>query len=71
MKHRRKRAQSLPLRSCWITSGEPKRVSFRERQGSTPDDDKTRRFGGYLMFCGMASLALPFTHKFSTLILCR
>jgi type II secretory pathway predicted ATPase ExeA len=33
MNHRRKRAQSLPLRSSWITSGEQKRGSFRERQG--------------------------------------
>jgi divalent anion:Na+ symporter, DASS family len=33
-------------------------LSLAENAGSRPDDDKTRRLGGYLMFCGMASLAV-------------
>ena len=33
-------------------------LALANNGGSTPDDDKTRRFGGYLMFCGMASLAI-------------
>ena len=32
-------------------------LSLAQNAGSKPDDD-TRRLGGYLMFCGMASLAV-------------
>jgi di/tricarboxylate transporter len=31
---------------------------WHNNSGSTPDDEKKRRLGGYLMFCGMASLAI-------------
>lgn len=33
-------------------------LSVAQGAGSKPDDDKARRLGGYLMFCGMASLAV-------------
>jgi DASS family divalent anion:Na+ symporter len=33
-------------------------LSLAQGAGSVPDDEKTRRVGGYLMFCGMASLAV-------------
>jgi len=33
-------------------------LSLAEGAGSKPDDAQTRRTGGYLMFCGMASLAV-------------
>jgi len=33
-------------------------LSLAQGAGSTPEDEKTRRVGGYLMFCGMASLAV-------------
>ena len=33
-------------------------LSLAQGAGSRPDDDKSRRVGGYLMFCGMASLAV-------------
>ena len=33
-------------------------LSLAQGAGSKPDDEKTRRVGGYLMFCGMASLAV-------------
>ncbi|PYN83849.1 MAG: hypothetical protein DMD87_29585, partial [Candidatus Rokuibacteriota bacterium] len=33
-------------------------LSLAEGAGSTPHDEKKRRVGGYLMFCGMASLAV-------------
>ena len=33
-------------------------LALAQNSGSTPDDDKKRRLGGYLMFCGMASLAI-------------
>ena len=33
-------------------------LSLAQGAGSNPHDDKTRRLGGYLMFCGMASLAV-------------
>ena len=33
-------------------------LALAQNSGSTPDDDSTRRLGGYLMFCGMASLAI-------------
>jgi DASS family divalent anion:Na+ symporter len=33
-------------------------LSLAESAGSTPDNEETRRTGGYLMFCGMASLAV-------------
>jgi divalent anion:Na+ symporter, DASS family len=33
-------------------------LSLAEGAGSAPNDDRTRRTGGYLMFCGMASLAV-------------
>jgi divalent anion:Na+ symporter, DASS family len=33
-------------------------LSLAQGAGSMPDDEKTRRLGGYLMFCGMASLAV-------------
>jgi len=33
-------------------------LSVAEGSGSRPDDSERRRLGGYLMFCGMASLAV-------------
>ena len=33
-------------------------LSVARGSGSLPDDEKGRRLGGYLMFCGMASLAV-------------
>jgi len=33
-------------------------LSLAQGAGSTPDDDKSRRVGGYLMFCGMTSLSV-------------
>jgi DASS family divalent anion:Na+ symporter len=33
-------------------------LALAEGAGSKPDDEGTRRTGGYLMFCGMASLAV-------------
>jgi DASS family divalent anion:Na+ symporter len=33
-------------------------LSLAQGGGSTPDDAKTRRLGGYLMFCGIASLSV-------------
>jgi hypothetical protein len=33
-------------------------LSLAQNAGSKPDDEGTRRLGGYLMFCGMASLAV-------------
>jgi len=33
-------------------------LSVAQGSGSRPDDEKTRRLGGYLMFCAMASLAV-------------
>lgn len=33
-------------------------LSLAQGAGSTPEDPNTRRLGGYLMFCGMASLAV-------------
>ncbi len=33
-------------------------LSLAQNAGSKPDDESTRRLGGYLMFCGMASLAV-------------
>jgi DASS family divalent anion:Na+ symporter len=33
-------------------------LSLAESSGSKPDDDKGRRLGGYLMFCGLASLSV-------------
>jgi DASS family divalent anion:Na+ symporter len=33
-------------------------LSLAQNSGSTPDKDETRRMGGYLMFCGMASLSV-------------
>ncbi len=33
-------------------------LSVAQGSGSRPDDDKSRRLGGYLMYCGMASLAV-------------
>jgi divalent anion:Na+ symporter, DASS family len=33
-------------------------LSIAQGSGSRPDDPKGRRLGGYLMFCGMASLAV-------------
>ena len=33
-------------------------LAVAQGAGSRPDDPKTRKLGGYLMFCGMASLAL-------------
>jgi DASS family divalent anion:Na+ symporter len=33
-------------------------LSLAQGAGSIPEDEKTRRVGGYLMFCGMASLAV-------------
>ena len=33
-------------------------LSLAQNSGSMPDDEKNRRMGGYLMFCGMASLSV-------------
>lgn len=33
-------------------------LSLAQGSGSLPGDDRTRRLGGYLMFCGMASLSV-------------
>src|SRR6266850_1181980 len=33
-------------------------LSLAKNSGSKPDDEKNRRMGGYLMFCGMASLSV-------------
>jgi divalent anion:Na+ symporter, DASS family len=33
-------------------------LSLAQNSGSLPDDEKKRRLGGYLMFCGMASLSV-------------
>jgi DASS family divalent anion:Na+ symporter len=33
-------------------------LSLAQSSGSKPDDEKSRRLGGYLMFCGMASLSV-------------
>jgi divalent anion:Na+ symporter, DASS family len=33
-------------------------LSLAQNSGSLPDDEKNRRLGGYLMFCGMASLSV-------------
>jgi DASS family divalent anion:Na+ symporter len=33
-------------------------LAIAQGSGSRPDDEKTRKFGGYLMFCCMASLAV-------------
>jgi divalent anion:Na+ symporter, DASS family len=33
-------------------------LSLAQGAGSMPDDEKSRRVGGYLMFCGMASLSV-------------
>src|SRR6185369_8490759 len=33
-------------------------LSLAQSAGSTPEDAKRRRLGGYLMFCGMASLSV-------------
>ena len=33
-------------------------LALAQNAGSKPDDETTRRLGGYLMFCGMASLAV-------------
>ncbi len=33
-------------------------LSLAQNSGSLPDGEKNRRMGGYLMFCGMASLSL-------------
>jgi DASS family divalent anion:Na+ symporter len=33
-------------------------LSLAQGSGSRPEDDKGRRLGGYLMFCGMASLSV-------------
>src|SRR5262245_38167835 len=33
-------------------------LSLAQGAGSAPDDDKSRRVGAYLMFCGMASLSV-------------
>ena len=33
-------------------------LSLAQNAGSKPEDESTRRLGGYLMFCGMASLAV-------------
>jgi len=40
-------------------------LSLAQNSGSKPDDEKNRRMGGYLMFCGMASLSVvvsPLAH---------
>ena len=34
-------------------------LSLAQGSGSLPEDEAKRRLGGYLMFCGMASLASP------------
>jgi divalent anion:Na+ symporter, DASS family len=33
-------------------------LSLAQNAGSRPEDEQTRRLGGYLMFCGMASLSV-------------
>ncbi len=33
-------------------------LSLAQNSGSKPDEEKNRRMGGYLMFCGMASLSV-------------
>ena len=33
-------------------------LSLSQNSGSMPEDEKNRRMGGYLMFCGMASLSV-------------
>ncbi len=33
-------------------------LSLAQNSGSVPDEEKNRRMGGYLMFCGMASLSV-------------
>jgi DASS family divalent anion:Na+ symporter len=33
-------------------------LSLSQNSGSVPDDEENRRMGGYLMFCGMASLSV-------------
>src|ERR1700704_6225232 len=33
-------------------------LSLAQNSGSMPDNEKNRRLGGYLMFCGMASLSV-------------
>ena len=33
-------------------------LSLAQNSGSMPDDEENRRMGGYLMFCGMASLSV-------------
>jgi divalent anion:Na+ symporter, DASS family len=33
-------------------------LSLAQSSGSIPDDERNRRMGGYLMFCGMASLSV-------------
>ncbi len=33
-------------------------LSLAQNSGSKPEDEKNRRLGGYLMFCGMASLSV-------------
>jgi divalent anion:Na+ symporter, DASS family len=33
-------------------------LSLAQDSGSAPNDEKTRKLGGYLMFCGMASLSV-------------
>lgn len=33
-------------------------LALAQSSGSTPEDEKTRRLGGYLMYCGMASLSV-------------
>ncbi|MGB7726551.1 MAG: DASS family sodium-coupled anion symporter [Candidatus Acidiferrum sp.] len=33
-------------------------LSLAKNSGSVPDEEKSRRMGGYLMFCGMASLSV-------------
>ncbi len=33
-------------------------LSLAQNSGSKPEDEKNRRMGGYLMFCGMASLSV-------------
>lgn len=33
-------------------------LSLAQSSGSNPDDEEKRRMGGYLMFCGMASLSI-------------
>ena len=36
----------------------PDHSSLAQNAGSRPEDEQTRRLGGYLMFCGMASLSV-------------